>query len=51
MDRDALFWSSVKDSRDPAQLQAYLTQFPDGVYAPLAQIWIEDAKRAAKPKP
>jgi uncharacterized caspase-like protein len=51
MDRDALFWSSVKDSRDPAQLQAYLTQFPDGVYAPLARIWIEDAKRAAKPKP
>jgi len=51
MDRDALFWSSVKDSRDPAQLQAYLTQFPDGIYAPLARIWIEDARRAAAPKP
>ncbi|MFY7960266.1 MAG: caspase family protein [Elsteraceae bacterium] len=51
MDRDALFWSSVKDSRDPAQLQAYLSQFPNGVYAPLARIWIEDAKRAAQPKP
>ena len=51
MDRDALFWSSVKDSRDPAQLEAYLAQFPNGVYAPLARIWIEDSKRTAKPKP
>ena len=28
-----LFWTSVKDSRDPAEIQAYLDQFPQGTFA------------------
>ncbi len=31
------FWESVKDSSDPAELEAYLAQFPEGAFAPLAK--------------
>ena len=44
-DRDALFWASVKDSRNPAQLQAYLDQFPQGTFAGLAKVMIDDLKK------
>ena len=36
-DREALFWLSIKDSADPAAFQAYLKQYPDGTFAPLAR--------------
>ena len=35
---EVTFWNSVRDSDDPEMLQAYLDQFPDGVFAPLAKI-------------
>ena len=38
VDRDALFWSSIKDSADAADYQAYLDQYPDGGFAALARI-------------
>ena len=44
-DRDALFWSSVKDSRDPAQIQAYLDQFPQGTFAGLARVVLDTLKK------
>jgi len=31
------FWESVRNSRDPAELQAYLDRYPNGVFAPLAR--------------
>jgi hypothetical protein len=31
------FWKSVRDSRNPAELRAYLDQFPNGVFAPIAR--------------
>lgn len=34
---DLAFWESVKSGNSPADLQAYLTQFPDGVFAGLAK--------------
>jgi len=37
VDRDALFWQSVKDSEEPAILGTYLGQFPNGTFAPLAR--------------
>jgi formylglycine-generating enzyme required for sulfatase activity/tRNA A-37 threonylcarbamoyl transferase component Bud32 len=37
VDRDAMFWGSVKDSRDPADFEAYLKQYPDGHFAALAR--------------
>ena len=33
---DRVFWESVKDSRNPEELRAYLSQFPRGLFAPLA---------------
>lgn len=57
-DREALFWESIKDATDPAAFGAYLDRYPDGVFAPLAQLKMDtlDAPtvpmpRAAPPKP
>ena len=36
-EKELLFWESVKDSKDPAEIEAYLTQFPDGTYEALAR--------------
>ena len=36
-EKELLFWESVKDSKDPAEIQAYLTQFPGGTYEALAR--------------
>jgi carboxyl-terminal processing protease len=33
---DLTYWTSIQNSTDPADYQAYLDQFPDGVYAKLA---------------
>ncbi len=43
-DKEALYWESIKNSRNPAFYQAYLEQFPTGVFAGLAR-----AKLAAIP--
>ncbi|MEQ9326509.1 MAG: SUMF1/EgtB/PvdO family nonheme iron enzyme, partial [Rhodospirillales bacterium] len=37
IDRDALFWQSLQGSRDASLYEAYLAQFPDGTFAPLAR--------------
>jgi formylglycine-generating enzyme len=34
---DRAFWDSVKDSKNPDELRAYLEQFPKGIFAPLAR--------------
>jgi hypothetical protein len=36
-DRESLFWMSIKDGNDPAAFDAYLKQYPDGTFAPLAR--------------
>ena len=36
-DKEALYWRSIKDSNNPAFYQAYLDQFPTGVFAGLAR--------------
>jgi hypothetical protein len=41
------FWNSVKDSRNPAEIVAYLHKYPNGTFAPLARIRLE----SLKPKP
>ena len=35
--RERVFWQSIRDSSDPADLEAYLAAWPAGVYAPLAR--------------
>ena len=37
VDKEALFWDSIKGSSDPAEFEAYLQQYPAGTFAPLAK--------------
>ena len=37
IDADALFWDSVRNSKNPADINAYLAKFPNGVFAELAR--------------
>ena len=37
VDREALFWTSIKDGNDPAAFEAYLKQYPTGPFAVLAK--------------
>ena len=32
------YWESVRDSKTPAELEAYLKAYPDGAFTPLARI-------------
>ena len=41
------FWASVKASGDPADIRAYLEQYPDGVFEALARNWLERLEEAA----
>ncbi|MDF2114747.1 DUF4189 domain-containing protein [Roseiarcaceae bacterium H3SJ34-1] len=46
------FWNSVKDSKNPAELRAYLQSFPAGIFAQLARVRIEEMeKQRAAPAP
>ena len=53
-EEELLFWGSVKDTGDPADVQAYLDRYPDGRYVVLARNMLkrlagspEDAPQAA----
>lgn len=50
-DRDALFWASVKDSKEAAAYRAYLRQFPDGTFAELARQRLAAFDAATAPAP
>ena len=39
---DLVFWTTVKDSSDPADFVDYLNSFPDGVFRTLAERRLED---------
>ena len=39
---EALFWQSIVNSTDPADFEAYLETFPDGVFQRLAQVYPVD---------
>jgi hypothetical protein len=49
VDRDSLFWSSVKDSNDPVMFEAYLDKFPDGLYAAIAVARLKQLSKLADP--
>jgi predicted Ser/Thr protein kinase len=34
---EMVFWETVRNSKDPAELNAYLARYPDGTFAPLAR--------------
>jgi hypothetical protein len=37
VDLDALFWDSIRNSKDPADFNAYLAKFPQGAFVELAR--------------
>jgi uncharacterized protein (TIGR02145 family) len=39
---EILFWESIKDSENPHSFAAYLEQFPDGVFARLANLRVKE---------
>ncbi len=41
---ELLFWDSIKSSDNPATFEAYLKQFPNGVFAGLAQAKLDELK-------
>lgn len=43
---ELLYWNEVKDLNSVAALQSYLAQYPNGSFAPLANIRIKALKRA-----
>ena len=43
------FWTSVRDSDDPAELQAYLDAYPNGHYAVLARIRLKNLTEGSSP--
>ena len=44
-ERELLFWESVKDSTNPADLQAYLDRYPGGTYEVLARNRLQALRR------
>jgi hypothetical protein len=41
------FWESVRDSKNPAELKAYLTRYPHGTYSVLAKSRLTNLQSAA----
>jgi hypothetical protein len=48
---EAIFWDTIKASRDPADFAAYLTRFPNGVFVDLARNRLTALQQEAAPKP
>lgn len=47
---EMLFWNTVKDSKDPDVLQAYVSEYPNGKFARLAKILIGKYTPATEPE-
>lgn len=48
---EVTFWNSIKDSKVAAEYQAYLQAFPNGVFAPLARIRVQQLGGSAGAPP
>lgn len=46
---EVVFWKSIEDSDDPADFDAYLANFPNGVFADLARIRLARLDRQTPP--
>jgi formylglycine-generating enzyme required for sulfatase activity len=45
------FWETIKDSKDPAEFEAYLQAYPKGRFVPLAEMRIKALKGEVDSKP
>jgi peptidoglycan hydrolase-like protein with peptidoglycan-binding domain len=48
---EVAFWNSVRDTRNPAEIKAYLDKFPNGTFAALARIRLQELERRPAPAP
>jgi hypothetical protein len=53
IDRDAVFWESIKNTQNPTEIEAYLAAHPDGAFVGLARARLETlpATRTAESQP
>jgi uncharacterized caspase-like protein len=51
VDEGTLFWESIKDSKNAADFEAYLKQYPTGPFAPLARNQLLALQPPAPPPP
>lgn len=48
-DPELVFWQSVQDSQNPAELRAYMSQYPQGRFVTLAQVRLRALTQEAGP--
>jgi len=48
---EVTFWNSIKDSKNAAEYQAYLQAFPNGIFAPLARLRVQQLGSTGGPAP
>jgi uncharacterized caspase-like protein len=48
---EIVFWESIKDSKDSEEFEAYLAQYPNGEFAPLARLRLKQLAAVAPPEP
>ena len=48
---EGLFWQSIMNSTDPAEFEAYLRRFPNGLFSELAQARVASLRRPAGAAP
>jgi Domain of unknown function (DUF4189)/TIR domain/Putative peptidoglycan binding domain len=48
---ETAFWNSIKDEKNPRLFEAYLSRYPNGAFADLARIAIDNLKAAALTPP
>jgi hypothetical protein len=48
---EVAFWNSIKDEKNPSLFEAYLKRYPNGVFADIARISLEELKAAARKPP
>lgn len=48
---EIVFWETVRDSKNPAELRAYLQRFPNGMFAPIAEARIAALEKPAAVAP
>ena len=50
-EQENIFWQSIMDSSDPADFEAYLEQFPNGVFRSLAQNRLRASEKKVRADP
>jgi len=46
---EVAFWDSIKNEKNPRLFEAYLNRYPNGAFADIARVMLQDAKVAALP--